>query len=141
MYLRGLYIFVKFTYTPSKHHHLLLSIITSILIFSFPISSTVAAYVQSSPIAIATTINSTIATIQQLQECKKLGIKPEKCSDDSILSKYCLGPNCGVEGRLPKLELPIYTIMIGCSVALVVGVIMVIRLRKLRKKNIQRESG
>lgn len=128
---------MKFTYTPSKHHHL--SITTTILISSFLISSFAAAYAQTSPIT--NTTNSTIAPIQQLQECKKLGIKPEKCSDDSILSKHCLGPNCGVEGRVPKLELSIYMIMIGCSVALVVGVIMVIRLRKLRKKNIQRESG
>jgi hypothetical protein len=32
-------------------------------------------------------------TEQQLAECKQLGIKPEKCSEQAILSSRCLGPN------------------------------------------------
>ena len=85
--------------------------------------------------AITTT---TITSAQQLQECQKLGIKPEKCSDDTILSKHCLSPNCGIEGRLPKLELPIYEIMIGCGIALAVGIITVRRLQKVGEVNIQK---
>jgi hypothetical protein len=37
--------------------------------------------------------SSSNPTPEQLEECKQLGIRPEKCSEQAILGKYCLGPN------------------------------------------------
>ena len=78
--------------------------------------------------------NST-ATPEQLQECKKLGIEPEQCSDYTILAKSrCLGPNCGGNTPPPKLDTITLSTMIGSGIALGVGIFVVRKIRKVRKE-------
>ena len=78
--------------------------------------------------------NSTsLATPEQLEECKTLGIKPERCSDIEIL-KRCLGPNCGKESSLPMLDPITLSIIIGSGIALVAGVFAVRKISILKSE-------
>jgi len=76
-------------------------------------------------------------TQEQLEECKKLDIAPEQCSDNTILAKLgrCLGPNCGIDTPPPTLDTITVSIMIGSGIALVTGIFAVRKIRKARKKD------
>lgn len=63
-----------------------------------------------------------------LQECSNLGIKPEKCSEQAILSKRCIGPveGCGSDVHVPvDVNINLLPIYIGIAGAFVAGVIYV----------------
>jgi len=83
--------------------------------------------------------SSSNVTPQQLEECKTLGIKPEKCTEMEILKHHCLGPNSsGCDNnsyRLPELDPIVLSILVGSGIALVTGTLYVRKIRKARKKD------
>ena len=74
------------------------------------------------------------ATPEQLEECKTLGIKPEKCSDIEILRHRCLGPNCG-ESSPPMLDPITLSIIIGSGITLVAGVFAVKKISIMKSES------
>lgn len=76
------------------------------------------------------------ATIQQLEECRRLGIELEQCSDTTIIAKLrpCLGLNCETETPPPMLDPVSLSTMIGSGMALVIGIFAVKKIRKVRKR-------
>jgi len=79
--------------------------------------------------------NSTsVAIPEQLEECKKLGIKVEKCSDIEIAKHRCLGPNCGKESSPPLLDPITISIIIGSGIALVAGIFAVKKISILQSE-------
>lgn len=80
--------------------------------------------------------SNTTTTPEQFDECKRLGIEPDQCSDATILAKLgrCLGPNCGTGTPPPKLDPVSLSIMIGSGMAFVIGVLAVKKIRKVRKR-------
>lgn len=59
-------------------------------------------------------------------ECNKLEIDPEKCSEQAVLGKYCLGPREAC--KLPtdvKVDTPLIPLFAGIAMAFVAGIIYV----------------
>ncbi len=81
--------------------------------------------------------NSTVTT-EQLEECKNLGIKPDKCTENAILEHRCLGgvgAPCGGSYRPSELDPVVLSILVGSGLALVTGTLCVRKVRKVRKKD------
>ena len=77
-----------------------------------------------------------VTTPEQFEECRRLGLEPEKCTEQEILSQHCLGgPNspCGGTGRPPDLDPVVLSILVGSGVAFVIGILSVKRIRKLKR--------
>jgi hypothetical protein len=75
-------------------------------------------------------------TPEQYEECKTLGIKPEKCSEQEILQRHCLGgPNipCGGSAKPPELDPMVLSIMVGSGLAFAAGILTVRRFRNLKR--------
>jgi hypothetical protein len=78
-------------------------------------------------------------TSAQLEECKQLGIEPEKCSEKAILSKNCIYPDgscthsySGIPKDDPNISLiPVY---IGIAGAFVAGIVYVKKTGKWKAK-------
>ena len=80
--------------------------------------------------------NASSPTPEQIQECNSLGISPEKCSEQAILSHRCIGAvgaPCG-NGLVsyPKIDPIVSAIMIGSGIALIGGILYVRRIRKTK---------
>jgi hypothetical protein len=76
-----------------------------------------------------------VTTSEQFEQCKILGIGPQKCTEQEILSRYCLGgPNsqCGGTGRPPDLDSAVLSILVGSGVAFVMGILYVRRIGKFK---------
>ena len=73
-------------------------------------------------------------TPDQLEECKELGIAPEKCSEQAILSKYCIGPNeaCNRSTEV-KADPALIPLFAGIAIAFAAGVIYVQKTRSRPK--------
>lgn len=73
-------------------------------------------------------------TPEQLEECSELGIDPEKCSEQAILSKYCIGPNeaCNRPTEV-KVDTALIPIFAGIAIAFAAGVIYVQKSRSRPK--------
>lgn len=81
---------------------------------------------------------TTAPTPEQLEECKQIGIKPEKCTEQAILGTRCLGPSEACKnapiGNDTNLNLiPIY---IGIPVAFIAGVIYVKKTKDRKKEKL-----
>ncbi|WP_337862452.1 hypothetical protein [Nitrososphaera sp.] len=77
-------------------------------------------------------------TSDQLEECKSLGIRPEKCSEQAILSKRCLGgpgAPCGGSGvNIPiDVNMNLIPIYLGIAGAFVAGVLYVKKASRWRR--------
>ena len=80
--------------------------------------------------------NSTsVAIPEQQEECKRLGIKVEKCSDIEIAKHRCLGPNCGKESSPPMLDPITISIITVSGIALVAGVFAVKKISILKSES------
>jgi hypothetical protein len=83
---------------------------------------------------------SPTATPQMLQECKDLGISPEKCSEKEILKHHCfgaVGSPCGSSSSAasqPELSPFVMQILAGSGVAFVASIFAIRKLRAIRKK-------
>ncbi|UVS69262.1 hypothetical protein [Nitrososphaera viennensis] len=79
-------------------------------------------------------------TQQMLQECKELGISPEKCSENEILKHRCLGAvgsPCGSSSSVasqPELSPFVVEILAGSGIAFVASIFGIRKLRAIKKK-------
>lgn len=66
-------------------------------------------------------------TPEQLAECEQLGIKPEKCSEQAILSKHCIGPTDACkDAHVPiDVNLNLIPVYVGLAGAFIAGIIYV----------------
>lgn len=113
-----------------RHHHSIrLSVVWSIILLGFNILAMVQiAHAQYG------SANSTV-TAEILEECKELGVKPEQCSEATILAKKrCSGPNCGTETPPPTLDPTTLSTMIASAIALGIGV-FVGKIGKVKKRS------
>lgn len=73
-----------------------------------------------------------------LQECKELGISPEKCSEIEILKHRCLGgpgAPCGPSSASqPELDPFVVEVLAGSGMALVASIFGIRKLRTVKKK-------
>jgi hypothetical protein len=69
------------------------------------------------------------ATQELFEECTRLGIEPDRCSQNAILAKQRIGPN----PLSPTFDGVVFATMIGSGVALVIGVLAVTKIRKVKK--------
>jgi hypothetical protein len=77
-----------------------------------------------------------VTTSEQFEKCKILGIEPQKCTEQEILSRYCLGgPNspCGGMSRPPDLDPVVLPILVGSGVAFVMSILSVRRIGKFKR--------
>lgn len=93
--------------------------------------------------SLAPTDQNPLLTPQTIQECKDLGISPEKCSEQAIASTRCLGgvgipcgPSSNLPSSQPELSLFVVQILAGSGIAFVASIFGI---RKLR--TIKREKG
>jgi hypothetical protein len=79
--------------------------------------------------SLASANQTVLVTQATLQECSDLGIKPEKCSEQAILGKYCLGPNeaCNPVHVPIDVNINLIPIYVGIVVAFVAGIFYVRR--------------
>lgn len=67
---------------------------------------------------------------EQLEKCSELGIEPEKCSKEAILSKYCIGPNDACDRSTEvKVDAALIPIFAGTAAAFAAGLIYVQKTR------------
>jgi hypothetical protein len=89
---------------------------------------------------------SPTATPQMLQECKDLGISPEKCSENGILEHHCfgaVGSPCGSSSSAtlqPELSPFVVQILTGSGVAFMASIFAIRKLRTIKKKKDNREQ-
>jgi hypothetical protein len=62
----------------------------------------------------------------QMERCSQLGIEPEKCTEQAILGKECLGMSCNQQ-KEEKIDSIVVSILAGCAAAFVAGIVYVKR--------------
>lgn len=80
-------------------------------------------------------------TPEMLEECKELGMAPEKCSEEAILGRVCLGMDCGSTGtsQIDVLQNPTMLTLFGLLAAGIGGAGAVFYI-KSRKGSDKKES-
>lgn len=73
-------------------------------------------------------LSDSFPTPRQLEECKKLGIAPDQCSEAAILAAPRTSGS--VQSPPPELGPVMLSIFVGSGAALVVGVLAVRKMRK-----------
>lgn len=66
------------------------------------------------------------APADQMERCSQLGIEPEKCTEQAILGKECLGMSCNQQ-KEEKIDPIVVSILAGCAAAFVAGIVYVKR--------------
>ncbi|WP_148701658.1 hypothetical protein [Candidatus Nitrososphaera evergladensis] len=85
-------------------------------------------------------INAGKPTLEQLAECEQLGIKPEKCSEQAILGKRCMGPPEACSHQVmampaaPNPNIVLAPIYVGIAGAFAAGIIYVKRTGRWKPK-------
>jgi hypothetical protein len=77
-------------------------------------------------------------TPEQLDECKTLGIEPERCSEEEIMKTRCLGgvgAPCGGTSRPPELDSTTLYVLFGSGIAFMLGSLTVMKIRKSSRSN------
>ncbi len=115
--------------------------IIGLLSLAFSLTNSVKVYAQYAPPIeqIPPSPTTTTTTPQMLQECKDLGISPEKCSENEILKHRCfgaVGSPCGTnnEPSQPELSPFVVQILAGSGIAFVASIFGVRKLRAIKKK-------
>jgi hypothetical protein len=80
-----------------------------------------------------------IPTSEMLQRCSELGIEREKCTQEAILERECLGMNCGGTGanQIEVLQNPSMLTLFGLLIAGLGGAVFYIKSRKGKNQDIE----
>ena len=65
----------------------------------------------------------------QMERCSQLGIEPEKCTEQAILGKVCIGMSCNQQ-KEEKIDPIVVSILAGCAAAFVARVVYVKRISR-----------
>ncbi|HVX02858.1 MAG TPA: hypothetical protein VHA09_06860 [Nitrososphaera sp.] len=117
--------------------------IIGLLSLAFSLTNSVNVYAQYAPPIEQNppSPTTTTPTPQMLQECKDLGISPEKCSENEILKHHCfgaVGSPCGTnnEPSQPELSPFVVQILAGSGIAFVASIFAIRKLRAIKKSRL-----